>query len=81
MNWKMNKRMKLKRKKCLPLIVVVSTIVVASFEDGLEFTELTDFSFKLFSSISFCDNGAVGFFGIIDGDGATFFSSENIALV
>lgn len=68
----------------LPLIVVVSTVTVASFDGNLALTESPDFPFKLFNSISFCDNATVGtlftFFDATDCVGP-FFSMEKIALV
>lgn len=73
----------------LPFIVVASivtgaaTTAVTSFNDNFTLAVSDDFIFKLFNSISFCDNvGTFDFFGIKrGGGGGTFFSIENIALV
>lgn len=68
----------------LPLVVVSNTFaggVVILVLGGI-FTS-GNFPFKLFNSISFCDNATVGtliFFGAI-AKGWTFFSIEKIALV
>lgn len=76
--------MKTLSQYCLPLIVVVSTATVASFDGNLALTESPNFPFKLFNSISFCDSIIVGelftFFDVTDCVG-TFFSMEKIALV